>query len=134
MLNIYVDCNLWGERFSPGAVERETGIVFDRKNERGDIGTIGRYRGQPLPYGGATLVLREGGERGEMVPPKAIRLIARNLDIFRQAGATEIQIDVVVAYGGQCNLQMSPGLLRDLAALGIPFTLSCYEDEDLRED
>jgi hypothetical protein len=134
MLNIHARCDLWGKEFSPKAVERQLGNVFRKQNEPGDISHYGRYMNQPLPYGSATVVLRDGGERGEMIPRKALRWIAKNLELFKQAGATDIDIDVVVAYGGDCSLGMSPGLLKDLAALGIGLSISCYEDEELVQD
>jgi hypothetical protein len=134
MLNIYVACNLWGETFSPKEVEREVEIAFERKNEPGDIASSGRYRDKPLPYGSATLVVREGGERGVLIPFESIRFLGKNLDRFKKAGATDIVLDVVVAYGGQCNLEMSAKLLNALASLHIPLTISCYEDASLRED
>ncbi|MBI4965357.1 MAG: hypothetical protein HY913_18920 [Desulfomonile tiedjei] len=134
MLNIYAHCSLWGEEFSPAKAERNSGMPFDEKSEPGEIATFGRFRGQPLPYGSAKLILREGGERGKLIDPEIISFVAKNLHHFRKAGATDIQIDIVVAYGGQCNLEMSPEFLNSVASLGIPLTLSCYEDETLRED
>lgn len=134
MLNIRARCDLWGKEFSPRAVERQLGNVFKKQNEPGDISHYGRYINEPLPYGSATIVLRDGGERGKMIPRKALRWLAKHLELFRQAGATDIDIDVVVAYGGNCSLGMSSGLLKDLAALGIDLIISCYEDEDLVED
>jgi hypothetical protein len=134
MLNIYADCNVWGANFSPTALEKDTGIVFQRKNEPGQIADSGRYRNQPLPYGSATLVLREGRETGEIVALQDVDFVAKHLAHFRKAGATKIVIDIVVAYGGQCNLEMNPEFLSAVASLGIPLTLSCYEDETLRED
>ena len=134
MLNIYVDCHIWGERFSPKAVESKTGIAFQKKNEPGDIADSGRYRDQPRPYGSATLVVREGGERGDLISFEAIKYLGKNLHEFKRAGATDISLDIVVAYGGQCNLEMSAALLNSLASLQIPLTISCYEDHALREE
>ena len=134
MYSFYVACNVWGEDFAPGVVERETGIVFKRKNEVGDIASIGRYRNQPRPYGSGTLVLRERGETGEMIPLEGLRLVGTLLEHFERAGGTDITIDVVVAYGNQCNLEISPECLKILGDLGLPLTISCYEEETLREE
>jgi hypothetical protein len=47
MIDIYAHCSLYGEEFSPTLAERESGVRFERKNEPGELGTIGRYRGKP---------------------------------------------------------------------------------------
>lgn len=133
MLDIYVACHLWGEEFSPRSVETQLGSVFKDLKEPGDISRYGRYVNQPLPYGSATVVLRDGGETGEIIPRKALRWLAGNMGLFRRAGATEIYINVVVGYVGNCNFGMSPGLLKDLSKLGIGLSISCYEDEDLAQ-
>jgi hypothetical protein len=44
---------------------------------------------------------------------------------LRRHGATDIVLHVDVAYDAQCNLEFSPRLLRALAALRIPFTVTC---------
>lgn len=134
MLNISADLHLVGTDFSPSVVERGLGSVFKERNEPGDISDYGRYMNQPLPYGSAIVVLQDSGDTEEIIPREALRWVGKNMGLFRQAGATEIYINVVVGYVGDCSFGMSPGLLRDLSALEIDLSISCYEDEDLVEN
>jgi hypothetical protein len=114
-------------------VEEELGTIFESQNEPGDIAQYGKYKNQPRPYGRAMVVLQDGGDTEEIMPREALRWVGKNMGLFRQAGATEIYINVVVGYVGDCSFGMSPDLLKDLSALGIDLNISCYEDEDLAE-
>jgi len=62
------------------------------------------------------------------------RVGAHQVEAFKKAEATDIEIEINVAYGGQCNLEMDTEFPATIAALKVPLTISCYEDEDLRED
>ncbi len=44
-------------------------------------------------------------------------------------GADSITLYIHVGYLGQCNLEMTPELLRALAALDVCVAISCYETE-----
>jgi hypothetical protein len=78
--------------------------------------------------------LRKGGSTGRLIGLNTLRTLSRKLKFFRKAGANDITVDIIVAYGGQCNLEMDTEFLATVAALKVPLTISCYEDEDLRED
>lgn len=134
MVRLYPSCWLWGEAFSPSAVEKRTGIVFDTKNERDEIGRSGRYRNQPTPYGSATIKFEDDLSSCDPLSSQSLNVLAENIPVFRDAGATTIVIHCDVAYRHQCNLEMSPGFLAAIASLGVPFTLSCYQDERLENN
>ena len=45
-----VSFEIWGEEFRPSRVP----FGFTAQHDPGVIGTVGRYRGQPMPYGSAS--------------------------------------------------------------------------------
>jgi hypothetical protein len=118
-----------GSTFSPAAAEERAGVSFSRKNEHGDLGVIGRYKGQAIPYGSADLFDMENGT--DLAAPRAqfFDAIERAVPECEAAGATSIVLHINVAFSGQCNIEMSPGFIASVARLGIPLTLTCFEDE-----
>jgi len=125
---------LWGEAFSPSTAEKQTGIVFDAKNEPGEIARSGRYRNQPTPHGSATIKFEDDLSSCDPLTTQSLNVLAESIPAFREAGATTIVIHCDVAYRDQCNLEMSPGFLAAIARLGVPLTLTCYQDDNLRDN
>jgi hypothetical protein len=117
-----------GTDFSPEAVEHLTGISFSKKHERGSSGTIGRYRGQPLPYGSAELASPETGM--DLMVPDApfFAAIEKLAPACSTAGATSTVLHIDVAFTDQCNIELSPEFISALARLGIPITMSCFQE------
>jgi hypothetical protein len=116
-------------------VEDATGIQFAKKNEPGDLGTTGRYRGTAIPYGSATLQPSE--DLVSKSPQEALKWLLNsvkvNLETFRRSGASDVTIDLVVFHDGQCNLEFSVHELREIAELGLSLTLSTYEAPEVVE-
>ena len=129
-MKIDCHCLLQGEDFSPSTVEKQTSLVFHKKNEPSEKGSIGRYRNRPIPYGSAELKFEADSITPDMLSPKShsLTVLRKNIKLFRDAGATMIVLHFDVAYEGQCNIEISPDLLSKLAELGIPVTISCFED------
>jgi hypothetical protein len=128
MITLLPKCHLQGDNFSPKKVEGSTGLAFAKKNEPGEIGTVGRYKGTAIPYGSATLQLSgEALSASQDVLREFLALIKRNLDAFRKNGASDVTLDLVVFHDGQCNLEFSIDELREITQLGLPLTLSTYE-------
>ncbi len=118
-----------GPEFSPRSVERQTGILFSQQNEPGDIGTTGRYRGQPRPYGSCTLLGPNPGLDLQVPDPRFFEAVERLAGACRAAGATTVVIQLGVAYAEQCNFEMSEELLSAVARAGVALTISCYPEE-----
>jgi len=135
MITLSPKCHLYGDSLSPKAIEEKTKILFKKKNEPGDIGNTGKYRGTPIPYGSATL--QPTDELMQTSSKEALKwllgLVKANLDIFRKNGASDVTLDLVVFHDGQCNLEFSVDELRRIAELGLPLTLSTYECPDVVE-
>ena len=126
-------CHVTGDRFSPSAAEKRTGLVFADKVEPGELGTFRPYLGIPVPYGTGTLEFN--GIRSCSAPDflKWLDDIRRSIPLFKEEGAEDIALDFLVAYKYQCNLEAEPDFFLALAQLGIPVSLSCWEDENLPE-
>lgn len=118
-----------GPHFSPGNVERQTGILFSQQNEPGDIGTTGRYRGQSRPNGSCRLFGPKSGLDLQVPDPGLFEAVERVAGACRAAGATTTVIQLDVAYTEQCNFEMSEEFLSAVARAGVALTISCYPGE-----
>lgn len=118
--------SLYGEHFSPSQAEKISGITFDEKKARGDIGIRGKYKGLPTPYGSASINFEHPGGDADLLPANLplLDILEQFIPSFQSVGAEEITIFVNVFYTAQCNLELSPELLRRLAGLGIPLCIS----------
>jgi hypothetical protein len=126
LIILHPKLTLWGEMFSPSRAEEEVGLPLSWKEEPGEIAERGRHRGQPRPHGFAWLAPPEG-------VPSADRMrwllaeASRHLAAYRRLGATVCKFHVDVLYWEQCNLCFEPELLAGIAALGVNFTITCYD-------
>lgn len=117
-----------GPEFSPDNAERNSGIRFSQKNEPGDIGTIGRFRGNPLPYGSCELNGPKTGMDLLVPDPSFFESVEHVARACLAAGATSMLLHLDVAYTEQCNLELSNEFVSALARAGVTITMSCYED------
>lgn len=115
-----------GASFQPLLVEQQTGILFSKKAEAGSIGTIGRYRGIPVPYGFAELMC-SSPQVDSMLPAAFVRDVEAIVSSSVLHGATSIVLHIDVAFQTQCNLEFSPQDLAELSRLGVVVTVSCFE-------
>ena len=124
-----------GDSLSPAAVEDATGFIFGEKDKRtpGEIGTRGRYKGQPNPYGSVTL-FAPGDVPDEDKLLWLVDAVEPHADTLRQLGATDGSLYVTYAYEAQCNLAFDPVLLGRIAGLGFDFWVSCYDDPGAFEE
>lgn len=120
-----------GPRFSPGAAEQATQVLFSEKTEPGTIATRGRYRGQPAPQGWGRYEFAVDAPDADLIAADSpvLATLQRCIAAYRAAGAQEITLHFNVAYASQCNLQLSAPLMRQLATLGVDVTLTCFPDE-----
>jgi len=125
-MEVNLHCRIQGKSFSPALVERKTGLPLSEKNESGDMGTYGRYRDKPLPYGACVLSAEEPanlpyGPRLEHL----ISLLEPHVRTLKECGAEDIVLQMDVCYSAQCNLEFSPTEMRRLACLGVHLAVSC---------
>ena len=118
-----------GTAFSPAEAERRTGLPFVRKNEPGGFTERGRYKHEPAPFGGASLDAPDETPDEEKLS-RLLDTVLPHADTLRQLGVEEMVIYVGYFWRDQCNLSFQPEELAQLAALGVPFWISCYEDSE----
>lgn len=126
---VYARLSAQGDNFSPRSAEKATGTRFSEKNEPGDLGTSGRYKDMPLPYGSAQLELPSSSTEellnADAPPFKDPAFVGK----LRSSGASEITLYIDVAYQSQCNFELSPKLLRALSDLGVAVGFSCFQED-----
>lgn len=124
---------LLGENFSPSQLERFFEIRFDRKNEKGEIASKGRYIGRAVPHGSAEYHFSVEPKNRDMFSlDDKLVMILDQIDLLKnEYGISEISVYWNVAYRGQCNLEISVGLMNRMARYGIPMLVTCYKDEEL---
>ncbi len=139
MIRLYADGVFSGDTFSPRLAEQKTGLKFSTKNEPGEIALIGRYMGQPRPYGMAILKAPfDSATKPRSQPPEEwiADALAQHIHDIRSCGATEIHVNIVVAWKDQCNIGLSATFISKIGQLNIPVALSCYEakEEEVEPD
>jgi hypothetical protein len=130
-MEIDVNISLYGKDFSPSFMERTTNLNLVEKNEPGEIGTSGKYKGRPRPYGSAVLRLNSPTkEYGPQVDSLLSRVESVAAEIC-ESGVEEKTMWIVVTaeHGEQRNLEFSPKLMGRLSALGISLAISNYSKE-----
>jgi hypothetical protein len=96
MIDADAAIELHGETFSPKAAEAATGLKLSDKVEPGQLDVRGRYAGQPIPYGKASLSL-PAGDASDLIN---LDLLLQNtpeesvIQAFKRAGATSIVLHV----------------------------------------
>ncbi|MCB9061886.1 MAG: hypothetical protein H6622_10220 [Halobacteriovoraceae bacterium] len=130
-----ISLSIYGDSFSPSKIKESEDLKFDNKNEVGDIGKRGRYKGKPIPYGGASLYIEKKfpvkeKDGDELIPSSFLDLIENNMDSFKNAGGTDIELRLSIFWKDQCNFDFSPDLIKRIGNLNIPFLISCYDDDE----
>lgn len=118
-----------GARFTPRAL-KVSGFITDDLNDPGEIGTVGRYRGQPLPRGNVTYLLSKSPVDWHAVDALALKIPALVRDL-KSVNAEEITLHLDVIHDGQCNFDLSPTLLSAVAGADVVFTISCWSEDAL---
>ena len=134
-MEVSIYCNIQGKAFSPSLAEKRTNLPLSEKNEVGAMGTLGFFRGKPLPDGACTL--SPTGRDDSPYGARLAQLIAAlecQIETLRSCGAEDFVLRLVVCYDTQCNLEFSPTEMQRLAHMGIPLTVSCYLKEKDVED
>lgn len=119
---------MWGEEFRPSRVP----FQFTEQHDPGLIGTVGRYRGQPLPYGSASYIVPSSIPNTDHIR-HTVQTIEPILASIRAAGATDWHISIGRYYQAQCNEEYSLEELQLIARLGCGFIYSAHsvtEDEE----
>ena len=120
--------DIWGEDFHPSKVP----FAFTRQQDPGAIGTRGRYKGQPEPYGSASYEVSPSVPNASRIR-HIVETIEPLMSAIRAAGASRWYINIGRFYCEQCNEEYSLDELQMIARLGCGFIYSAYsvsEDEE----
>lgn len=111
----------WGEKFSPNRVP----FKFTEQHDPGAMGTVGRYRGQPVPYGSASYVVPPSIPNADRIR-HVVQTIEPILAAIRAAGATKWHISIARYYYAQCNEEYLLEELQLITRLECGFIYSAY--------
>lgn len=125
MVKLLPQCLIVGPAFSPSNVIWLKHTELRDINEPGDIGTKGRYKGLPLPYGSCTIIITEKPGDWNLLDNLLIVLEA-HIDKIRQQGGTEIILYCNVFHDGQCNFEFTGEELEKISKMNISLAISCY--------
>ena len=130
-MRICISCSIQGETFRPTEAEQKTGIRFSVKNEVGEVGKVGRFRGKPQPYGFGSLEVEIADNNLEEPLKGFLEQVQQGLPVWRSHEADTIHLQIDVFYDRQCNLEFSESLIATLHALQLPLALSCYQETNI---
>ena len=119
-----ISFEMWGEKFHPSQVS----FQFTTQHDPGVIGTRGKYRGRPVPYGSASYVVPKSIPRSEGIK-HLVMIVEPILNAIEVAGATEWNVHIVRRYADQCNEEFSREELALITRLRCGFTYAAYEEQ-----
>jgi hypothetical protein len=123
-----VSFHIWGEQFKPSQID----FAFSDAHDPGIIGQSGKYRGQSVPYGSATVRVPShipNEERIRYIVTAALPLLPK----LEQAGATDWHLDIGRFYSTQCNEEYSAEELALMSQLRCPLDYSAYQVSEEEE-
>ncbi|MBI5324577.1 MAG: hypothetical protein HZB41_04780 [Ignavibacteriae bacterium] len=131
MLRAKVSCNFIGENFSPGKLEKKIKYNFTEKTEIGDIGSKGRYKDKPIPYGLVEVFPPdELLDENEIVQLEwIIEFLEKNQLQISKSNIDDIRIMVSIFYETQCDMSFDSDLLRRIGKLNMDLNICCYKSE-----
>jgi hypothetical protein len=103
-------------------IESQTDLNFENKNEVGEIGKFGKYKGRPVPYGSA--------EFSTFDADKLAIILDENIKKLRLYHAETIVLHLDVYHDGQCNIELSRDFIKKISDIQIPLTISCYATDE----
>lgn len=114
---------VWGDEFRPSRVP----FKFTEQHDPGITGTLGRYRGQPVPYGKARYDVPPSVPNVDRLK-HIVETFEPLMGDIQAAGATNWDISIGRFYNGQCNegfsLEDLKLIIRLKCGFSIPHTAS----------
>ena len=113
---------VYGTHFTPSKVAAK----FSSAHDPGALGTMGRYRGVPIPYGSAEFDAPEAQEKQiEFV----FRLAAPFVAAMRAAGAESLLMHITYHFAGQCAIELLTEELKMVSGLQCDLVIDCFNAE-----
>lgn len=125
MITVFAQLTMQGEKFSPLLASKRLRIRLRDPVEPGQIMRSGRYKDRPSPDGRARYFLANGNLDRLL---KNLPALAANL---RAQGAEDLTLFVDIEYEAQCNWELTPHQLQQLANAEVPLGVSCYPKDPI---
>jgi hypothetical protein len=129
MIKIRASCAIIGKNFSPAAFAKNSFVQLIDAHEPGANCKVGRYQGQPNPYGQATIEISNKAEKDWSRFDDLLTALENNIETLRQAGAEDLCLSVSIFHDGQCNFGFSKEEFNRIAVLNVDMAISCYSEE-----
>ena len=127
MVKIILSLILQGDDFSPNKIKSTCGESMRDFNEPHEIGTIGRYRGIPIPYGSAIIQLSENPQEWDALD-EMLSFLKERISIYKAAGTEEMTLSLSIFHDGQCNFGFTRDELKLIHDLNVDIMISCYSE------
>lgn len=121
----FIDIQFKGQTLRPRALSAAIGMSIESLIESGELGKIGRYKGQPSPYGIGLLKVKPSTSELE----KVVQNLADQLSLLATYGVEEIVIDVDTNIENLEKLHFSNKLMKYCAALNARIQFNRHNDE-----
>lgn len=122
------ECHLWGNEFHPSALNKIDDIQLRLVSEPGELGTISKYKGKPLPYGACCICTPNSISIPDRITWMA-DFIKTNKRQLTDAGATDITF-WIYWYGVQGNMEFTPTELGKIAELNITLCIDYIQHDE----
>jgi len=120
---------IYGKQFFPHSLEEEIKAHFSDAHNPEDIGGKGRFEDVNYPFGRALIEPPAGVQEDDHVR-WLFKYLRSNSEKIKSAGGEDIHLKIAIYHNGQCNGELSPEVLSNLANLKIPVLFSVYELDD----
>ena len=129
MIKIRASCLIVGKNFSPMLFSKLSSVRLIDAHEPGDIGSNGRFKGKPTPFGSASIEVSDKAEEKWSSFDDLITTLEGCIDGLRKAGASDITFLCSLFHDGQCGFSFSKDQLKRMSALNVDFSVSCYDKD-----
>ena len=116
MVKIVAAIDIYGVEFEPIKASKQLGVIFNNITETGELGTKGRFKNKPIPYGSASIkppIKTQDYNRITWL----INFLMENIEVLKDLGGEDISISVAYYHDGQCNCELTLEELKGLAKL-----------------
>jgi len=112
-----------GNEFKPSTIE----FPFSSSYDVGNIQTRGKNKGFPSPHGQAMIEICCSRDQGHEELAKICTLFKQLKPALIAAGADYFALWILRDYKDQCNEELSPEELQQIASLGCTLCYSAYD-------
>lgn len=125
---IYVYSTLRGQKFYPSKLQKISTTIIRKSYDPGDIGTIGKYRDKPIPYGWCSITVPDQIENENKISWLA-DFLYKHMNYLKELGVEDLTFEILWS-GVQGNMELSVEELTKIHRLNLPLSMTySYEEE-----